>query len=114
MIVCALVQSLLLAAGQVALKFALMRMIPFAWSRAFWSSVFLNVPFALAGVLFASASVSWMYIVKRFPLSAAYPMASLSYVFGMVAAGVCFGESVTWRGWVGAALIVGGCFVIAK
>ncbi len=32
----AVVQSLLLAAGQVLLKFALARMLPFAWTTDFW------------------------------------------------------------------------------
>ena len=38
----AMLQSLLLAAGQVLLKFGLGKMEPFAWSTAFWKSVFLN------------------------------------------------------------------------
>ncbi|MCD8304793.1 MAG: EamA family transporter [Prevotellaceae bacterium] len=110
----AVAQSILLVAGQVTLKFALLRMLPFAWNRDFWVSVFLNIPFACAGVLFASSSVLWMYIVKHFPLSSAYPMISLSYVFGILAAVLFFHENVSVQKWVGVMLIVIGCFVIAK
>lgn len=110
----AVAQSLLLVGGQVFLKVALARMLPFAWNRAFWASVFLNWQFATCGVLFAAASLLWMQIVRHFPLSTAYPMVSLSYVFGMIAAAVVFREDVSAGKWIGAALIVAGCFFIAK
>ena len=45
-----ILQCLLLTAGQVFLKFALMRMAPFGWNRTFWSSVFLNWQFAACGL----------------------------------------------------------------
>ena len=110
----ALLQSLLLALGQVLLKFALHHMKPFAWSTDFWKSVFINWQFALCGICFAVASLLWMYIVKNFPLSMAYPMVSLSYVFGMIAAIVFFHESVDIYKWTGVFLIVTGCILIAR
>ena len=55
-----------------------------------------------------------MYIVKNFPLSMAYPMVSLSYVFGMIAAIVFFHESVDIYKWTGVFLIVTGCILIAR
>ena len=110
----ALVQSLLLALGQVFLKFALVRMEPFGWNLPFWRSVFLNWQFALSGICFGVGSVLWMYIVKHFPLSLSYPMVSLSYVFGMVAAIVFFHEHVDLIKWVGVLLIMTGCVLIAK
>ena len=44
----------------------------------------------------------------------AYPMVSLSYVFGLIAAVIFFHESVDLEKWVGVALIIGGCWLIAK
>ena len=114
LITLAVVQSALLAGGQVFLKFALMRMLAFGWNRACWFSLLTNWQFALCGLLFGSSSILWMYIVKNFPLSNAYPMISLSYVFGMVAAIIFFDESVPVHKWVGAALIIAGCCIIAK
>ena len=52
-----ILQCLLLTAGQVFLKFALMRMAPFGWNRTFWSSVFLNWQFAACGISFLVASL---------------------------------------------------------
>ena len=40
------IQSSLLAGGQVFLKFALQKMQPFDWTRAFWYSLLLNWQFA--------------------------------------------------------------------
>ncbi len=107
-------QSALLCGGQVFLKFALSRMLPFSWTQAFWQSVFLNWQFAASGIMFGSGSVLWMYIVKHYPLSVAYPMISLSYVFGMVAAMVFFHEQVSALKWTGVAFIIIGCCLIAK
>ena len=108
-----ILQCVLLTGGQVLLKFALMRMAPFGWNRAFWTSVFVNWQFAACGLCFALASLLWMYIVKVFPFSVAYPMVSMSFVIGMIAAVLFFHEQVSWSKWVGVLLIVAGCLLIA-
>lgn len=114
LILLALLQSTLLALAQVALKFALARMAPFGWTKHFWQSVLLNWQFALSGVFFTSASLLWVYMLKHYPLSQAYPMISLSYVMGMLAAIVFFHENVNYIQWLGVLLIVAGCALIAQ
>ena len=113
-VVLATLQSILLSGGQVFLKFALAKMRPFGWTRDFWLSLLLNWQFACCGALFAASSVLWMYIIKHYPLSVAYPMISLSYVFGMLAAIVCFHEEVSVIKWLGVGCIMLGCCLIAK
>ena len=113
-VVLAVLQSSLLAGGQVFLKFALQKMHPFGWTRDFWVSTLLNWQFALCGLFFGSSSILWMFIVKRYPLSVAYPMISLSYVFGLLAAMFFFHEQVSAVKWIGVALIMAGCCLIAK
>lgn len=110
----AVIQSALLAGGQVFLKFALQKMHPFGWTKDFWVSLFLNWQFACCGAFFGASSVLWMYIVKQYPLSVAYPMVSLSYVFGMLAAITFFHESVSPVKWLGIGCIILGCCLIAK
>ena len=110
----ALCQSMLLAGGQVFLKSAMAKIKPFGWNWNFWGSLFFNWQFAASGLLFGTSSVLWMYIIKNFPLSVAYPMISLSYVFGMLSAIVFFHEEVTPTKWMGVALIMAGCCLIAK
>ena len=96
------------------LKFALSKMPPFAWTRDFWLSILTNWQFAACGLFFGAASLLWMYIVKVFPFSSAYPMVSLSYVFGILAAILFFHEEVSMIKWFGVAFIVIGCLLIAK
>ncbi len=113
-VILAVLQSALLAGGQVFLKFAMGKMKPFAWTRDFWTSLLLNWQFACCGAFFGASSVLWMYIVKHYPLSVAYPMISLSYVFGMLAAIIFFHEMVSPVKWIGIGLIMAGCCLIAK
>lgn len=110
----AIVQSLLLASGQVLLKFALNRMETFGMNLSFWKSVFVNWQFAACGLCYGAGSLLWFYIIKHFPFSMAYPMVSLSYVFGMIAAVVVFNEPVSISKWIGVLLIMAGCYFIAR
>lgn len=110
----ALVQSMLLSGGQVMLKIALQKMGSFAWTREFWVGLFTNWWFMGTGAFMGMGSVLWMYILKKYPFSLAYPMVSLSYVFGMLAAIFFFHESVSLQRWIGVLMIIGGCFLIVK
>lgn len=109
-----ILQSALLCGGQVLLKLALQRMGVFSWTLDFFSRNLTNWWFLACGVCYAVATVLWLYIVKHFPFSMAYPMISLSYVFGMVAAIVFFHEQVPASRWIGVFLIMSGCVLIAK
>lgn len=114
LIILAIIQSALLSVGQVFLKFGLAKMSAFGWNWQFWQSALLNWQFALSGICFGTGSLLWMYIIKNYPLSIAYPMVSLSYVFGMISAIVFFNESVDMVKWLGVFFIVTGCCLIAK
>lgn len=108
------VQSILLTAGQVLLKFALARLDHAEWTWRFLRSLLTDWPLACCGLCFAASSVLWMYIIKVYPLSQAYPLISLSYVFGMIAAMVFFHEEIPAVRWAGVALIMAGCCLVAK
>jgi undecaprenyl phosphate-alpha-L-ara4N flippase subunit ArnE len=108
------VQSLLLCGGQVLLKFALQRMGAFSWTLRFFVRNMDNWWLLACGICYGVSTFLWLYIVKHFPFSMAYPMISLSYVFGMLAAIVFFHEEVPLVRWAGVALIMAGCVLIAK
>lgn len=108
------IQCVMLAFGQLTLKLALARMPAFSWTARFWGDLLTNWWFLVCGLLFGGASLLWMYILKHFPLNMAYPMASLSYVFAMVFAVIFLHESVAWNRWLGVALIMLGCVIVAK
>lgn len=109
-----ILQSLLLACGQVMLKIGLAKMEPFGWTLHFFRSALMNWQFALSGVCFGAGSLLWMYIIKKYPLSSAYPLISLSYVFGMIAAILVFHENIELRKWIGVLFIIGGCYLLSK
>ena len=94
----AVLQSLLLSGGQVLLKFALEQMGKFEWTFRFFGRLLVN----------------WWFLLKKFPFSMAYPMISLSYVFGMLAAIFIFHESIPATRWIGVFLIMSGCVLIAR
>lgn len=100
--------------GQVLMKFGLNMMLSPAWSWEFVKSVLLNWQFVSCGVCYGIGSLLWMYIVKNYPLSMAYPLISLSYVFGMIAAVLFFHETVSLTKWIGVFFIITGCIFVVK
>lgn len=67
-----------------------------------------------SGLCFAATAFCWLYMLKRYPFSMVYPMLSLAYVMGMLAAVVFFHEQIPLTRWIGIALIMAGCVLIAK
>lgn len=115
LVLLSILQSLLLCLGQILLKFALGKMSAFAWTKDFWlNSIFLNWWWLGTGLAFLSATVLWMYIIKNFPFSIAYPLTSLTYIFGMFAAMLVFHETISLVQWLGILLIMGGCYLVAR
>ena len=110
----ALLQSVFLCGGQVLLKLAMAASGPFSWSWKFFRSQLTNCWFLLCGISFGVATVLWLYILKHFPFSVAYPLSCISYALGMVAAIVVFHEQVSWTQWLGVVLIMGGCILVAR
>ena len=109
-----IIQSLLLTLGQVFLKISLVKMPKFGWNREFWGSLITNWHFAVCGVFFAFASILWMWMLKRFPFSIVYPLTSISYLIGILFALLLFNESIPLTRWLGVALIIVGCMLIAR
>ena len=64
--------------------------------------------------LFGVATLVWFLVLSQLKLSIAYPIQSVSYVLGMVAAAWLFRESVSPVQWLGALLLLGGVALIAR
>lgn len=109
-----ILQSFLLAAGQLSLKLAMIRTPKFSFTWEIIKQYLLNYWFLFTGIFFTASTVLWMHILKHYPLSEAYPLTSLAYVFGMIA-GVCiFNESSSAQKWIGALLIIAGAFLLTR
>ena len=107
-------QSALLTAAQVFLKMALQAFGKFQWSLAFFKTVVTNIPFALSGITIISATLIWVYVLKKFDFSLAYPLISISYVFGLLAAYFIFHETIVWTRWIGVAVIIAGVILVVQ
>lgn len=86
----------------------------FAFKWQYFRALLLNWQLALSGLSIAAASVLWFYILKRYPFSVAYPLISISYIFGLLAAIFIFKEDVPAMRWLGVALIMSGVYFIVK
>lgn len=108
-----ILQAILLSGGQVLVKIALQHMpkVEMTWGFI-WSQV-TNWWWLACGISFGGATVLWAYILKRYPFSLAYPMSSMAYIFGMIAAMTIFHEQVSTSAWVGICLIMLGCWFVA-
>ncbi|MDR2130201.1 MAG: EamA family transporter [Odoribacteraceae bacterium] len=113
-IVLSTVQCLFLSVGQVCLKFAVNRMGAVSYTWAFVREQLTNWWLLASGLCMVAATLLWLYIIKHYDFSVAYPMISISYVFGMLAAVFIFHETVPPTRWLGVLLIMGGVILTAK
>ena len=67
-----------------------------------------------SGLSMVVASFIWFYILKHYELSLAYPLISISYIFGTLAAIFFFYETVPFTRWIGVLLIMGGVVLLTR
>lgn len=110
----ALLQGMFQSGGQVLLKLALAKMGTFRWAWDFFLAQLTNWWFPACGLSFGAATILWLYMLRHFPFSIAYPLTSVSYLFGILASLLVFNEHVSVSQWVGVLLIMAGCALIVK
>lgn len=70
-------------------------------------------PWVLTGfICYGISSILWLMILKKVPLSTAYPMISLSYVIVVLLSAVILREHVRWQTYMGLLFIVVGVSLI--
>mgnify|MGYP003413130358 FL=1 len=107
-----LIQSVFLCGGQVLMKLALKAAGDATFSWHFILSQLTNWWWLGCGMSFTIAGVMWMYILKHYPFSQAYPLSSMAYIMGMIAAMLVFHEQIVWTQWIGILLIMAGCYMV--
>lgn len=113
-IVLGFIQAAFLSVGQVFLKLALNRMETFSFAWKWFVSLLSNWWLGAMGASFTIAGLLWMYMLKHFQFSVAYPVTSIAYIFGMLAAILVFHETVPLTRWIGVGFIILGVILIAK
>lgn len=73
----------------------------------------ISEPRLWAGLaLFGISSVFWLIVLSRVPLSLAYPVVGLSYIFVVAMARIMFNEHVPTLRWIGAVVVAIGIAII--
>ena len=68
----------------------------------------------LALIVYAFATLFWLYILQRIPLPQAYPFTALAMVIVPVFSLIIFGDKLSYSYWMGALLIISGISIIAR
>lgn len=97
----------LLALGQVLFKLSAGDDPAHPWA-------FLFSPIFVAAVaIYGVATLMWIFALRQFPISAAYPMQALAIVIVLVIGVVFFRESLNIVQWMGIGAIVVGTLALA-
>jgi drug/metabolite transporter (DMT)-like permease len=104
---------LLLAAGQLLFKRTATRLVGLPMPEQLLA-LLVQPSFYAACLLYAAATVLWVWLLTYISLSAAYPFVALSFVVVPVASWWFLGEPLGLRYWTGIGLIVAGVGVIAE
>ncbi|MEO8419039.1 MAG: EamA family transporter [Methylophilaceae bacterium] len=67
---------------------------------------------ALGVLLYIAEYLVWLAFLSTTLLSIAFPLSSLNVILILVASAIFLGEKVGMRRWLGAALIIGGIFLV--
>lgn len=74
----------------------------------------INPWYVLSLVALGMQAVAWMLVLRRFPLSVAYPISSLIFTLHLLWAWLIFKEEIAWNHLGGIVLIVAGVAVIGR
>ena len=92
----------LLGVGQVLFKYAASN-LDFGSARSY-----LSLPLASALCVYALATLAWLFILSRIPLSVAFPFYGLAFLIVPLLSAWLLGEPLRWSTLVGGAIILVG------
>lgn len=98
----------LLGFGQVLFKYAAASVEP--GELRSW----LSVPLVAALTIYALATVAWLYVLARVPLSLAFPFYGLAFLFVPLLSAWLLGERLRWSTLAGGAIILIGIIVSSR
>ena len=101
--------ALMLPAGQLMFKWAAMH--PPAPGATAAGALLQRWRLWTALGWYGVTALFWFYILTRVPLSAAFPFSIAGSALVPLAAGLAFGEKLSWRYAAGYALMLAGLFV---
>ena len=114
MIYLPIIAAAISAGGQVLLKYAMIKHGPIDFSLHGLLNLFLEPRLLLALVLYAAALLMWLQVLSKVPLSTAYPILAVTYVFVPVLSIIFLGERFQQPQLIGMLLILAGVAMIGK
>lgn len=110
-----LIASVLLgAAGQVLMKWGVDSIRPAEGPALSFSRIASAWPILAGLASYAVSSVFWLFALKRFPISTAYPMVSAGYIIVLLCGYFLFHEHISVQKWFGIAFICAGVLLISR
>ena len=109
-----LVQSILVVAAQTFLKISVQLFGTFSWTWAYFRGALTTWQFSVSGICALTSLFTWMYVLKHYDLSLAYPLLSLSYIISLVSANIFLHEAIPYTRWIGVIIIVIGVYFVVK
>jgi drug/metabolite transporter (DMT)-like permease len=107
-----LINTLILVCGQFLWKFGMQGTTGGFQSLTGIIRLFLS-PYVLSGlVMYGMATVLWLFILSKVPLSLAYPVQSLAYIIAVIGAYYVFHEPLSAAKIAGCVLILAGVTLI--
>lgn len=97
-----------ISAGQILFKLAAIRSLGPGKNLL---DALTSAPLIVGGIVYAAATLLWIWQLRTTPLSVAYPFMAASFVIVPIASAVFFGESLTPARLAGAAAIAIGIMV---
>ena len=102
-----------LAGGQLLFKLAAAR-LDVGHGAAALASSFVTAPMIAALLLYAAATVAWVYLLHGLPLTRAYPFIALAFAVVPLLAWLLFREPLDLRYCAGLALMLVGLYLVAS
>ncbi|TBR11712.1 MAG: hypothetical protein EPO46_06025 [Lysobacter sp.] len=103
----------LMGAGQILFRLAAQRLAQTTDLSEKFLAAGLSPHFWAAAVLYGAASLLWVIILARIPLSVAYPITTLTIVFVPIVSWYLFGDPISPRMVAGMLVILIGVWLIA-
>ena len=103
----------LIAVGQLLFKSAAGQWRVEGWS---WATLrgFLSPVMLIALIIYAAATLLWVFVLRTVPLSSAYALFSLAFLIVPVLAWIFLGETLSLNTLIGGAIIVVGVIIAVR
>lgn len=106
------INIILLVSGQLLWKIGMSK-FPKLGPEMLFKVIFS--PYIFSGIiLYGIATLLWLYILSKAEFSIVYPLQSLAYALGVIAAFFIFKEFIPVTRWIGVIIIILGAFLIAR